>query len=228
MTQRYFRRTADNILVQVVFNDNIIPPDGMDAINAADVVKPESCPIQIGGTWDGTTYTPPPGQYEVLDISTTLGKLKAAATAQRERIIDLEQELAHLGYTYPVRDINIAHDFLSYAHWGSRAVFMSSTLTATEKLGWVTSSALGPADLPLTEIYNFFNIVHGWTDDEVAERCPKARILFASPVDPYTRYNIADAKSSTDALTNLADDPTDNTEIEKIRNGSWINDITDG
>lgn len=61
MSTRYFRNSS-NVLVELTEYDELATPDGLTAIEESVIQAAYSGNIYIGGTWDGTTYTPPTTQ----------------------------------------------------------------------------------------------------------------------------------------------------------------------
>lgn len=226
MAVRYWRKTAGNVLVAKVLDANAVAPADHDAVAESDIAAVYDDTILLGGTFvegNPDVYTPPAGQFTPDDITTTVGQLRAAARAQRDRIAALRVRLRDVGNHYCAVHVGWAHDFLSFAEWGGRAVFLSDMLTSAQKLGWVQASAAGPSDFDvINNPEAFFGIVLTWANGNAV---PAQRILFAAPTAPYGRFALADAKTSTENLTTLAADPTAAADIKKIATGEWINDI---
>lgn len=172
------------------------------------------------------------GVIQNTPTNTTM-QLKQAALAQRQRICDLFQALREEEEFYPQTDVTLAQTFLSYLHWGARAVFLSTTLTAAQKLAWVQASALGPSDLnsgtaalTIDQARNFFPIVHQWTEVQQYNRLPRGAVLTCTPASGNERFTLASMWTGSQALTGLAEDPTEMAEIRKIASGTWIDEIT--
>ena len=61
MATRFFVDDTTNVLLSVTESDGLNPPDGATAVAASVIEAAYSGIVFLGGTWDGTTYTPPDG-----------------------------------------------------------------------------------------------------------------------------------------------------------------------
>ena len=118
--------------------------------------------------------------------------------------------------------VNWAHDFLAYAHRGTRAVMMSATYTTAQKLAWAQANGLGPTDVPPTNRPAFFEVVEDWTAENAAGNVPTGAVVFADPADA-TRWALSGAVSGTAGLEGLAAETDD---VSQYIGGAWIADIT--
>lgn len=162
----------------------------------------------------------------------TLDQLKAAAQAQRDRLCALSAALGAEEEFYAPKNVTLARAFLSSLFWGSRAVFLSTELTAAAKLAWVRASALGPSDLnagtaamTVDQARNFFPTVTTWSDAERERRTPSGALLSCTPASGNERFTLASMRAGSEAVTGLADSPTEIAEIRKIASGAWIDEI---
>ena len=96
--RRWVIQTSDNKIIGVTDDDNVEAPDPTFATLVADSVIRMADPpgatgdILSGGTWDGTTYTPPTNLIPEIDPSTDAGSVQEAAHAMMdvfEAAIDL-------------------------------------------------------------------------------------------------------------------------------------------
>lgn len=168
------------------------------------------------------------GQVNIDPVLAGAELLKRAARLQRARICAAHQQLLPNNEFFPHKVVESVHDSVSWLHWGSRAVFLSTVMTRVQKLAWVQQSALGLTDVTPGEERKLLSIVRTWTPAELTARTPTARVLVCSPIAPYARFSAATARdmSNTPAVTAvLAADPTDLADIEKIATGEWIDDI---
>ena len=62
MAVRYFRGNSDNVLRFATEVDTENPPAGFNAVTKATIAAVYAGPIFMGGTWDGSIYTPPANQ----------------------------------------------------------------------------------------------------------------------------------------------------------------------
>ena len=153
-------------------------------------------------------------------------KLKDASQALHDAYCALVSRLEdHALADYFKREhVNWAHDFLAYAHRGTRAVMMSDNLTTIQKLLWAQANGLGPTDVPPDNRPAFFEVVEDWDAETAIGSVPSEAIVFADPTDA-ARYALVDCKGNTASLADgvLADE-TDN--IGDYIRGAWIADIT--
>ena len=174
--------------------------------------------------WDGTDVLPEtPGTVIFAALSDT-DKLKSAAQQLHDAYCQLVGILeAHSLADYFKRDhVNWAHDFLAYAHRGTRGVMMSTTYTTAQKLAWAAANGAGPSDVPPTNRAAFFEVVEDWTADDGSTRVPTAAVVFASPVDA-TRWTLANVVTRTAEETGLAEETDD---VSEYIAGAWIANIT--
>ena len=71
-------------------DDTLVAPPGHTAVNASVIEAAYSGIIYQGGTWDGTTYTPPTGIVTPIDATTDIGGVQEACT---EMLDTFEQAL---------------------------------------------------------------------------------------------------------------------------------------
>ena len=78
---RYFVDDASDILKTLVTDDTLTAPTGETAVAKATIETACACSIYLGGTWDGTDYTPPAGITitTAIDPTTDQGSVQAAA-----------------------------------------------------------------------------------------------------------------------------------------------------
>ena len=137
------------------------------------------------------------------------------------QLVDLLED-HNLADYFAREHVNWAHDFLAYAHRGTRGVMLSTVYTTTQKLLWAQANGLGPTDVPPTNRAAFFSVVEGWTADNAAANVPTSAVLFANPANA-SRFALAGCVSGTASANDLADETTD---IAEYINGAWIADIT--
>ena len=234
MARRWFVQTSDDKIIGVTDNDDAEAIDGTTAVTDATIraADPPGADgdIQVGGTWDGTTYTAPTGGGVLIpyDVNTTEGQLKKAALQLHDLYILLQTNLESddgPGTYAPQKHQSWAHDFLAYSHRGTRGVFLSTALTSAQKLSWAAANGAGPSDVPEDNRAAFFTVVEDWTADTLAERLPTSRVLFAHPASA-NRWKLEESVGfTTNAITAglLADETTD---FSDYINGKWIEEIT--
>lgn len=61
MAPRFFVRAADNVIIATTEDDDLTAPTGATAVARSVIEAAHDGAIFQGGTWDGTTYTPPTG-----------------------------------------------------------------------------------------------------------------------------------------------------------------------
>ena len=79
MAVRYFVDDTTNVLLSVTEFDAQATPTGQTAVAKSTIEAAYTEDIYLGGTWDGTTYTPPAGQIAVpTDLEVDLRALHNA------------------------------------------------------------------------------------------------------------------------------------------------------
>ena len=66
MAVRYFIDDTSDVLLSVTEDDDISAPSGQTAVAKSVIAAAYTGDIYQGGTWDGTTYTPPDGQGSIV------------------------------------------------------------------------------------------------------------------------------------------------------------------
>ena len=79
MALRYFVEDSSEVLKSATNDDDIAAPTGHTAVAATTIVAAYDGTILLGGTWDGTTYTPPAGYVAPFDPTSASGAIKQKA-----------------------------------------------------------------------------------------------------------------------------------------------------
>ena len=79
MALRYLIEDSSDILKAATNDDDIVPPPGHTAVAATTIAAAYDGVILLGGTWDGTTYTPPAGYVAPFDPTSASGAIKQKA-----------------------------------------------------------------------------------------------------------------------------------------------------
>ena len=88
--RRWLVQTSDGKILGATDDTEVAAPDPSFAtLIAESVIRAADPPgadgvIQAGGTWDGTTYTPPPNLIPVIDPTTDAGMVQEAAHAMMD------------------------------------------------------------------------------------------------------------------------------------------------
>ena len=77
---RYFVDDTSDILKTLVTDDTLTAPTGETAVAKTTIETACGCSVYLGGTWDGTTYTPPAGITIGIDSTTDIGGVQEACT----------------------------------------------------------------------------------------------------------------------------------------------------
>ena len=75
---RYLVEDSSNVIKAYTEDDSLIAPPGHTAVDASVIEAAYSGTIYQGGTWDGTTYTPPTGSVTEIDGTTDIGGVKVS------------------------------------------------------------------------------------------------------------------------------------------------------
>ena len=78
---RYFVDDTSDILKTLVTDDDLTAPTGETAVTKTVIETACGCSVYLGGTWDGTTYTPPTGITIAIDDTTDIGAVQASCSA---------------------------------------------------------------------------------------------------------------------------------------------------
>ena len=90
--RRWLVQTSDGKILGATDDTEVAAPDPSFAtLIAESVIRAADPPgadgvIQAGGTWDGTTYTPPPNLIPVIDPTTDAGMVQEAAARDDGRV----------------------------------------------------------------------------------------------------------------------------------------------
>ena len=143
---RYFVDDASDILKTLVTDDTLTAPTGETAVAKATIETACACSIYLGGTWDGTDYTPPAGITitTAIDPTTDQGSVQAAA----HDMLDVFD--AALSTIFENRTVwtpeNVENAMLGI-HWmaiNAARVALNSTRTAANRLKFLDEAASWP------------------------------------------------------------------------------------
>ena len=76
---RYLVEDSSNVIKSYTEDDSLVVPPGHTAVNVSVIEAAYTGTIYQGGTWDGTTYTPPTGIVTPIDGATDQGAVQLAA-----------------------------------------------------------------------------------------------------------------------------------------------------
>ena len=76
---RYLVEDSSDVIKAYTEDDSLVAPAGHTAVNASVIEAAYTGTIYQGGTWDGTTYTPPTGIVTEIDGTTNIGSVQVAA-----------------------------------------------------------------------------------------------------------------------------------------------------
>ena len=213
---RYLVEDSSNVIKAYTEDDSLIAPPGHTAVDASVIEAAYSGTIYQGGTWDGTTYTPPTGIVVPLDTSTAQGMVKESCLAMLD---EFEQALEYIhANRFAWRDDTRAKaiDGIYWQIVNSARVALNSTRTHARRQKFCEESASWPMDTD--------GHVGGYLD-EIADSSittPTKDWSWVNPEnDPYTLVPIGTAITEFMNATNVENAPSS----EDLIGRAWIDDI---
>ena len=141
---RYLVEDSSNVIKAYTEDDSLIAPPGHTAVNASVIEAAYTGTIYQGGTWDGTTYTPPTGIVVPLDTSTAQGMVKESCLAMLD---EFEQALEYIHanrLVWPDAARAIAVEGIRWQIINSARVALNSTRTHARRQKFCEESASWP------------------------------------------------------------------------------------
>ena len=212
---RYFVDDTSDILKTLVTDDTLTAPAGETAVAKTTIETACGCSVYLGGTWDGTTYTPPAGITTAIDDTTAIGGVQASCDAM-EDVFD-----AALGYIHENRSAwtddarEKAEDGIYWQRINSARVALNPVRTHARRQKFCEESASWP-DGTNGNVREYV--------DAIAENgsiATKDWSWVMPETDPYTRTNVEDAAQGFNNATNVEDAPS----TDKLIGRGWIADI---
>lgn len=222
MAPRFFVRSADDVIVASTEDDALVAPSGTTAVARSVITAAYDGPLYQGGTWDGTTYTPPSGQAPMDDTTTDIGRLRAAIRATHQQLFIWQALLAQEGVVHPATAVAIGHSFIAFAHQGMYLMSQNHRLPGNgdwsidQRIAAAEAMTMGAADV--TTPFEFFAAM---ADGGGLIEAPGAPVLWVN-VDSGVRVNLAAAVDTTDTMSlDVAQLPA-----ESILHGHWIDEVS--
>ena len=189
---RYLVEDSSNVIKAYTEDDSLIAPPGHTAVDASVIEAAYSGTIYQGGTWDGTTYTPPTGIVVPLDTSTAQGMVKESCLAMLD-VFDQALDYIHANrLVWPDDARAKAIDGIRWQIINSARVALNSTRTHARRQKFCEESASWPT---LTN-----GNVREYVDAIAADRYPdhptKDWSWVDPEADPYTRVAVGHCKGS--------------------------------
>ena len=213
---RYFVEDSSTVIKAYTIDDAVVVPAGHTAVNASVIEAAYSGIIYQGGTWDGTTYTPPTGIVTPLDTSTDQGMVQEAA---HEMMDVFENALAYIDGHRHVWTQDAGDRASDGIHWmmvNSARIALNSTRTHANRQKFLEEAASWPTMVNgnVREYVDAMGANDGatptkdwsWVDVDNA----------ALPRLPVNTSNMG-----FESATNVEDAPTS----EKLVGRAWIPDI---
>lgn len=197
------------------------PPTGGSAVDIDTIGSAYTAgPILLGGTWDGTTYTPPtetalhPCCYS-YDVTTDKGKLFTAVSEFMEYILIMYESLIDEGRGHTTSTRFLVEDLLLGAEKACYIYMKDDTKTVDKRVLWAQNMTKGPNDA--TSIFDFFKAVEGLTiPDNFVQGKEIAWANIANTSCNRRKIQVAVNKQATDFAT-----ATDFSNV-KLRSKEWI------
>ena len=153
--------------------------------------------------WDGTAFSAEAPALTGVALRQDAARQQIARLDNLELLIENVRHIYDFGIRNPYR---FGIEAINQARHGAYGVWIGDFPNAT-KLGWVMSSANGPADAPTAteeDMENFIsisaNIIRQWTTEQYDARLPQQPIVAASTVSPFARINLEDLQTTSKPL----------------------------
>ena len=213
---RYFVDDTSDILKTLVTDDTLTAPTGETAVTKATIETACGCSVYLGGTWDGTTYTPPAGITVAVDPTTDIGAVQTSCAAMLD-VFDVALAYIH-DNRFAWQDVHRA-EAVEGIHWqiiNSARVALNATRTHARRQKFCEESASWPngTNGDVRQYVDAIAVFDGalatkdwsWVDPEP---------------DPFTRSDTATAGMGFNMATNVENAPTS----AKLIGRDWLNDI---
>ena len=141
---RYLVEDSSNIIKAYTEDDSLVAPAGHTAVNASVIAAAYTGTIYQGGTWDGTTYTPPTGIVTVIDGTTGVGSVQVAAHKMMD---EFDQALGFIEVNRHVWSQPTIANGIEGIRWmiiNSARVALNSTRTHARRQKFCEEAASGP------------------------------------------------------------------------------------
>ena len=212
---RYFVDDTSDILKTLVTDDTLTAPAGETAVAKTTIETACGCSVYLGGTWDGTTYTPPAGITVAVDPTTDIGGVQEACSEMLD-VFDVALAFIHDNRAAWPEDARAkAETGISWQIINSARVALNATRTHARRQKFCEESASWP-DATNGNVREYV--------DAIAENgsvATKDWSWVMPETDPYTRTNTVDAAQGFNNATNVEDAPS----TDKLIGRGWIADI---
>ena len=148
--RRWLIQTSDNKIIGVTDDDNVEAPDAAFATLVAETVIRMADPpgatgvILSGGSWNGTTYTPPANILPVTDPTSDAYLVQTAAHAMLDVFDQALILMADYAYAWPHKNIEGARDGIHYMIVNAARVALNSTRSASNRVKFMEEAASWP------------------------------------------------------------------------------------
>ena len=214
---RYLVEDSSDVIKAYTEDDSLIAPPGHTAVLASVIEAAYTGTIYQGGTWDGTTYTPPTGIVVPLDTSTAQGMVKQSCIAMLD-VFEQALDYIHanrLAWPDAVRVIAVEG-----IHWqivNSARVALNATRTHARRQKFCEESASWP-DATNGNVREYVDAIEAAS----SLTTPTKDWSWVNPEgDPYVRFDVAQAATQFMSATNVENAPSS----EKLIGRTWISDI---
>ena len=212
---RYFVDDTSDILKTLVTDDTLTAPAGETAVTKTVIETACGCSVYLGGTWDGTTYTPPAGITVAIDSTTDIGGVQEACSEMLD-VFDVALAYIHDNRAAWPEDARAkAETGISWQIINSARVALNATRTHARRQKFCEESASWP-DGTNGNVREYL--------DAIADNgsTPTKDWSWVMPeTDPYTRTNTVDAAQGFNNATNVENAPG----TDKLIGRGWLADI---
>ena len=214
---RYLVEDSSDVIKAYTEDDSLIAPPGHTAVNASVIEAAYTGTIYQGGTWDGTTYTPPTGIVVPIDSTTDIGGVQVACA----NMLDVfDNALAFIHENRFAWQDKIIDNAIEGIHWqviNSARVALNSTRTHARRQKFCEESASWP-DATNGNVRQYVDAFGGNTPIAT----PTKDWSWVDPeADPYTRHIVSGSLTGFSMATNVENAPGS----AKLVGRSWLNEI---
>ena len=212
---RYLVEDSSSVVKAYTEDDTLVAPAGHTSVDASVIEAAYSGTIYQGGTWDGTTYTPPTGIATPIDDTTDQGSVQIAAHAMMDVLEEALDFIRVNHHVWPVANSVNAREGI---HWmminGARVAL--GTRTAARRIKFMEEVASWP-DGVNGNVREYVDAM------STGVTLPTKDWSWVVPEnDPYTRVGVSNSATQFGAATNVVSTAP---STDKLIGRGWIDEI---
>ena len=207
---------SSNVIKSYTEDDSLVAPPGHTAVNVSVIEAAYTGTIYQGGTWDGTTYTPPTGIVTPIDGATDQGAVQLAAHNMMDVFDEAFSFIRGYQHVWTQDAITRAIDGMYWMSVNAARVALNDTRTHANRQKFLEEAASWPTGVN-GDPRQYVDAV-----GEANTFMPSKDTSWVNPeTTPPSRYPLSMAAGGFNSATNVEDAPTS----DKLLGRSWINDI---